>query len=662
MQYEILFPDDDKQADAVWKFMRDSAVQRRHIPEINWWVAHYYLLGARTFTDVNYHEGTLDVSYINENGVLEFRYDDIVSKFQSQVGRLLQMDLNPSVERKSVGLDSLRKASITQIALDHAMPKSRVDEMKRDLIVMNTKYGCAGLAVWHDDGKVGIDVVAPWELIPIPANPLENKDVRGLGRIRKVPLEWVKKLGIARGKGTKFWAGVEKVHAPTGTLPRPSRDRFSTFMGTVDTSAPPLINQGGSKKVDKTVMEVVEFAEVITYTSDNYLKDYYVFVGGKRMFKNDYSANRIYPPLWKVNDIDVGGFWGKSFVSTLLPMNVEMEYSVGRMFQNIQDIDAYGVLLEPTTLGMPTEVLRGEDGMKRLRYEPDYTVPDLKPDVLKPVNTGLWPVKAIQMGSELMDKIANQPTELMGGSSPGRVDSQSALGFLYETSNTPLTPTAMSIAAGVTGAYKALLNILQMTWPNEKLIEVAMLDDALAGIVLDPKGGTISLSDSVIPHPDEVTIGVKAMYPKSKEQEKMELMKSLELGIIDAFEYRIEVRKRGLELPAGNEMEWQNYRRSMLENILLFGDGKEPGEVIVADTDMAEVHLRILLPFMSRPEFYAATPEVRNAFKEHYQAHQLAMGIMPDQAPYPEEGAEEVQAVEKMQAQGQGGGQGYTGL
>ncbi len=646
MQYEVLFPEDKKQAEVAWKQMRDFALQRRHIPEINWWVTHYYLQGARTFTDVNYQTGTLDVSFINEDGVLEFRYDDIVSKFQSQIGRLLQMDLKPSVEKKSIGLDSLRKASITQIALDHAMPETKVSEMKRALVTMNTKYGCAGLAVWMEDERVGIDVISPWELLPIPANPIEDKDVRGIARIRKVPLNWVKKLSIAKGKGPKFWDEVDKITTPIGSLPRPSGERFSTFAGTVDISsgaAPPLINQGGGKGADKdrTIVDIVEFAEVITYTSENYLKDYYVFVGGRRMHMHDYSQNRIYPPIQKTNDIDTGGFWGKSFVSTLLPMNVEMEYSIGRMFQNIQDIDAYGILMEPSTLGMPTEILRGQDGIKRARFEPDYTVPELLPFNIKPANTGLWPIKAIQMGAELTDKIANQPTELLGGSSPGRVDSQSALGFLYETSNTPLTPTAMSIADAVTKCYKAMLSILQMVWPNEKLVEVTMLDDSLAGIILDPKDGTVTLSNSVIPHPDEVNIGVKAMYPKSKEQAKMELMKSLELGIIDLFEYRIEVRKRGLELPAGNEIEWQNYRRAMLENVVLFGDGQESGEVTISETDMPEVHLRILTAFMARPEFFAASTEVREAFNEHYHLHQDAMGIMPQQAPYPEEGAEE---------------------
>jgi hypothetical protein len=256
--------------------------------------------------------------------------------------------------------------------------------------------------------------------------------------------------------------------------------------------------------------------------------------------------------------------------------------------------------------------------------------------------------------------MANQPTEMMQGGAPGRVDSQSALGYLYEVSNIPLTPTATALAKAISGCYRAMLDIASLTWDRHKIVEVSLLDDSLAGIILDPGTGTMELTENGIPHPDEVTISVKAMLPKSKEQEKMELMEALKMGTIDMFEYRIMVRKRGLEVPVGNESEWQNYRRAMLENIVLFGDGKAPGKVIVNVLDIHDVHLRVLQPFMARPEFYQASPEVREAFMKHYQAHLLGMGTLPDQAPNIDEAAGEAGAQmgiggQGMQPQGMGG-------
>ncbi len=71
---------------------------------------------------------------------------------------------------------------------------------------------------------------------------------------------------------------------------------------------------------------------------------------------------------------------------------------------------------------------------------------------------------------------------------------------------------------------------------------------------------------------------------------------------------------------------------------------------------MHEVHLRVLQAFMARPEFYSASPAIRNVFKEHYEAHltlmQQQLGGMSDDAPYMEDAAEEAQATEQMNEQG----------
>jgi len=200
-----------------------------------------------------------------------------------------------------------------------------------------------------------------------------------------------------------------------------------------------------------------------------------------------------------------------------------------------------------------------------------------------------------------------------------------------------------------------MLDIAALKWPKYKLVEVSLLDDSLAGISLDPATGSMQLSENGIPHPDEITVTVRAMLPKSKEQEKMELMEALKMGTIDMFEYRVMARKRGLEVPVGNEAEWQNYRRAMLENIVLFGDGKTPGKVIFNILDMHDVHMRVLQAFMARPEFYQASAPVRDAFTKHYEAHLFATGTLPDQAPNIEGAAQEEAA---MMGIGGAGGQG----
>jgi len=648
MPYELYMPRNKAQREEVLKKIIVSGKQIRYTKQVRWWLNHHYLQGARDFSNISYAAGTLDVNYIDEDGVLRFRYDEIVAKFQAQVGRLMQIDLAPRVQKKSIGLEDLRKASIAQIALDAAFPPSKVEALKLQMFSPLTKYGIVGLIVWSEGEDVGIDVAMPWELLPIPPNPIEDKDVRGLIRLRTVPIDWVQKLSVTPDSDAKVYGQMEQINAPVGQVPT-SGDRFATFAASITEPSTPPYGAGGGKE-DKTHVSLVELAEIWLETSTGYLGRYEMMAGGKLIYTKDYTQNKVYMPANVCHDIKTGGFWGRSFVDLQIPLNVEMEYTLGKVFQNIQDLDAYGILCIPQTLGIPPAVTRSSDGTKRLFYNPDYTQMDLKPFNIAPANSGLLPTKVLETGAALADKMANQPGKMMKGEAPGRVDSQAALGFLYETSNTPLTPTAMEIANAVSNCYRAILDTIAVEWPREKLIQVTMLDDTLAGISFDPSTGTVSLMDNILPRPDEILISVRSMLPRSKEQEKMELMKSLEIGAIDMFEYRIEVRKRGLELPAGNETEWQNYRRAMMENIILFGDGVTPSEVIVDMFDMHVVHLRVLQAFMARPEFFQASVEVRNAFKEHYAAHLDGIGnTMPSQAPYPEEAAEEAQALEKMQ-------------
>jgi hypothetical protein len=566
----------------------------------------------------------------------------------------MQVDLGPNVQRKSIGLEGLKGATVAQIVLDSAMPPDKVEELKLKVFPPLLKYGCVGLQVWNQGEDIGIDVIMPWEIVPLPAKPMEDKDVRGLCRVRYVPLQWVQALETTPRHNHRIYKQMETVSVPIGSIPSESGDRFSIYGESIvapnqDDRAKPF----GSRnlKQDKERVELVKLVEVWTETITGHLNDYELLAGKKLLFSKSHLGLKTAMPISKVNDIRTGDFWGRSFVSTLIPLNTEMEYTLGRLFQTIQDLDAYGILCIPNSLGIPPQIQIANDGTKRLQFDPDYVNPDLKPFNLTPGNMGTFPAHVLKAAIAVSDKMANQPNELMQGKAPGRVDSGAGLGFLLETSNTPLTPTAASLASGMIRCYKSILDtIAGGAWPAQKLIQVSMLDDTLAGVKFDASGGSMTLGDNVIPRPDEIAIFVKSMQPKSKEQEKLEMMKALEIGSIDMFEYRIEVRKKGMELPVGNEAEWQNYRRAVMENIVLFGDGETPGEVIVDILDMHDVHLRVLQPFRAKPEFFLASPEVRQAINDHYEFHiSMLAQSMPDEAPYPEDAAVEQEAQQQMQ-------------
>jgi hypothetical protein len=463
----------------------------------------------------------------------------------------------------------------------------------------------------------------------------------------------LKNLQITPSKRSKDWKGIDSASIQSGNLPfdtdtmgdgimsmSPAGGGF--FIRSVDTSKNSGMDKG--KKEDQTVVPVTNLVEVWTETSDGYLAEYSILAGlttMKELYHHNHTDYKYPMPIRVIRDVTVGSFWGRSYVDMMIPFNNEIELALSSMFEAVADFDLYGLQLWPTTLGNPTLAERGQDGIKRIRYEPDYTCPEIKIENVEPSKMTGPQLQAIQLAETLLDKLANQPAEMMSGEVPGkRMDSAAGLSFLYETSGIPLSPVAKSIADAVAGVYRSLLRQLKDLWTDQKVVNVSSLDDSLAGIVLDADEGTLSLSKNAIPMPEEVTIKVASEVPVSKAKEEAELKEALKEQRITLDEFNWTVRKRGLNIPVGDEIGWQNYRRAMLNNIILFGDGEMPGQIIINPNDLARVHIQVMQAFMARPEFFAASVKVRDAFNAAMEERKAQMGVFPDQLPYPEEQAE----------------------
>ena len=659
MAYRFALPKDTsenkQQVEQIFQYLVSTGKSRMNPISINWWINHYYMRGIRNFSNINYGGGTLNASYLDESGTLKFRYEDIVSKYQAQLGRLLAINLAPAVSRRGQSLDGLRKSSTAQVVLDSAFPQEKVSKLALNAFPPLLHYGTIGFGLWVEgEDSIGIEVINPWELIPIPIDVAVPSDVRGLIRVRYVPKDYIQGLSITPSKKSKTWKGMDDIKVPFGDLPADVTSKFQGIASLTHTGGGFYIRSGQSQvetqwkgrhtKTDKSQMDVTLLVEVWTETSDGYLAEYLIFAGSysklNQLYRHDHSQSKYYMPVKIARDVTVGGFYGRSFVDQLIPLNTEAEYSLSSLFQTISDFELYGLQMWPASLGTPPEAHRGRDGVKRITYEPDYSTPDLKPFSIMPAKLTKPQIEGAMVAGSLMDKLANQPTEMLKGGAPGRVDSASGLGFLYETSGIPLTPTAKNVAEAVSGIYRSMLGICRDIWPAKKVVSISNLDDSLAGIAYDMETGDISLARNAIPSPDEVNINVASEVPISKEQQKMELKEALKDGILTLDEYSFKVREMGLTSPVGNETAWQNYRRAKLENLALFGDGEKPGKVIVSERDMHLIHQSVLSAFMARPEFYAASPAVRDKFTEHFDEHNVGLGILPEGMESMEDAAE----------------------
>ncbi len=177
-------PTNKQQVEEVFQYLVSMGKSKMSPISINWWINHYYMRGIRNFSNINYGSGTLNASYLDTSGVLKFRYEEIIAKYQAQLGRLLAINMAPAVSRRGVSLDGLRKASTAQVVLDSAFPQEKVSKLALNTFPPLLHYGTIGFGLWVEgEDSIGIEVINPWELIPLPLDVSTPSDTRGLIRM-----------------------------------------------------------------------------------------------------------------------------------------------------------------------------------------------------------------------------------------------------------------------------------------------------------------------------------------------------------------------------------------------------------------------------------------------------------------------------------------------
>ena len=626
-----------------------------NIRKVEWLVHYYYLQGARRFRSLNFREGTVEAQFESTRGELDYRFELAVQKFQAEMGRRLRVDVSPIVDRTySLSLDGLRRSSMAQATINAMQGMIDIEKLKFEAIRCQMMYGGGALAVWGQRGTSNIlsdtsaggtlipvvEVIPPYELIPIPVDPHMACQIHGVIRHRIVPLSRLKDAGLKAPSAAGGWDSLETTTVSYSDNPQ-TLERMST--PTSEEEGRKAFRDGDGSEDAGATYKAVALSEVFLENYDGTLQRYIVYAGGKVLQDENWDDVDEKPmmPVLTFTDIPIGGFYGKAFVSLLLPTNIEIEYLLKATFENMTHLDHYGYLMVPTTEGINMEhFLQKGRKPKTVPYEPDLVSPEHKPYNIAPTNLGDMPTRVAEFGVSLMKEMAGH-NEMMEGGAPGRVDSAQGLGFLWETSNTSLGPPLISLTSAFCRMYKALLGIARKYWPATKLAQLTMVDDALAGIIIDPYTGQVELDKNAVPHPTTVTFSVASQLPRSKAQRKQELVMMLQMGQISNDEFEIINQEEALGFPIPASARWENYRKAKLNNIILFGDGTTPGTIVASgEADIPEVHLGVLQKFMSRPEFSWASREVRGAFSERKKVLEAMIGEKyPEQLGYPEEEA-----------------------
>lgn len=653
------------------KTAENAVDSHRAVHKVNWLIDHHYLRGAREFRVIDPESGTVQATYKSPDAQ-EVRFEDALVKMQAELGRLLRLDTAPKCSPDGFGLDSMRKAGIAQAVLTYLTSPLSNEEIKSKFILGLLQYGTMGLGVWEMQSPgvragVEVEVIPPWELGSIPANPSTLSDVLALMRTRWVALDWLKTKSHLKFPNAE--EEMEPKQVPYGcTL---SAD--GTVNGdpsAVHFEAPPNSHPTGSTRATGGDYQLfVRLSETWVFGPRDTVARWIVKAGNAILVDKDFEKQAstekdfYLPPLpiGVARYYYTGGFYGRAYVAPLIPINRESETMLTNLFRNMKDLDLFGILALPNSAGINVRQLKEkpDQGPRLLFYEPDYTVPQAQPFKIEPTNMGDFPGKVANFATQITDRLANQ-SPMMGGEAPGRVDSASGLGMLWETNSQSRGAIAESIRGAYRIVYRAALAMAHTLLSDSPILQLATLDDACAGVVIDPTTGSLSLEDNPLPLPDEVRVDIKDANPKFFQQRVETLIGMLKLGIITPREFRLRSYKEQLDLPVENKAELENYRKAVFNVVLLFNDGQTPGRAVGSEaTDNPEIHLMVLTDFMAKPEFTLASQPVRAAFEQLKTQYEAMMGGFPEQMPYPEDMPEAQQMAQKMAqqrvAQGFGG-------
>lgn len=652
---------DGKDLKALGKIYRnylDDAQHDQNIAAVEWFIVRHYLRGCRYFDTLEYDTGKVRPTYFNVRGGVPFKFEEIINKCVTELGRLLRLDVAPAVTKNSVGLDSLRKESIAQATLDSVYPHLDPESTKRNFFDMLVQYGVAGLFAYQaskeesdpDDptSNIHIEVVPPWELLFLPSSARNPAEVKSIARVRWVSLRWLetievdgKKLDIPKEDDKDLL--VRYTTPGYGVPDIEGRDvAFRSIRGKTQ-KGKSLVSQKSEK--DPDAEPFVKLQEIFMRYQNGRMQRYSIMLGNLCVYDKKYKNNKDAPYMPLGHAVRGPGLYGRGFIGPMVGLNQEIEAAVQNLLRNVQDLSLFGLTGIPVSWDVDELDLDSavSSGRRFFHYDPDPTQPNVKMEHIEPKTSGLLPEKIINLSIGLMDRMSQQPEIVTQGSAPGRVESTPALNFLYQASTVPLGAIASSIADAYGTVYKAILGFTK-SWKNITLNMQTLLDNAVIGIVFDPKSGTMKFSENIIPESIELSVGIKSQKPIDRDAKKAELYELQQRQLISEIEFKIQARLLKLDMPLGNDSEWENYRMATLRNVILFNDGETPGEldssIGPSDYDNPEVQLMVVQRLMASPEFALASTLVQDKFEELVKHLRAMGGQYPEEMVYPEAEAE----------------------
>ncbi len=652
------------------------AEQEANVHVITHKIIDFYLGGGRQFKILDRFGASLSVAFENAKGELELRYEEISRLYLSEMGRYMKMEINPVAGKKGESLDALRKAAIGSATLGALSAPLPLESIKRQTIIPFLKHGTVGLnhiETGMSDMPDQIEVVPARQLRGIPSWVDGTGNLMGIARKRWVPIRWLsdrmksvfdKRIDLKHPEGR-----MDARDVPWGGGPPDYHDRDSSTYGAASSWTPKtdsigtqISKGGGGGYYDrpgprKDGRLYVPLEEVYIYDdTQQFVARFIVKVGKTILIDENFEeqGTRVLCPLHVARHTDIGKMFARGFIAPLMPMNDQIEKMLQSLFKNIQELDMFGTLFIPGASGIDIKRWKTGPRPKAEKFEPDPLNPDLKPFTITPVNTGLMPAKLIDIAGGLLQKLSGQGPAFQGQTS-GRIDSAAGLGFLFNTGNISLGLPSHGLADAFSGVYSRMLQVAKERMSPGETVKLATIDDAIAGVIIDPQTGDMRLAENPIPQPWEIKVDIKDRQPRDREIRKQELKELFTMQLVDPTRFWITVMEENLDMPGAPRELWETWRKCTWQIITLFRDGITPGNLDIGEhTQSPDIQLIKLAEFMNKIEYSLASEAVRKVFEVWKMDLEILAGQrFPSELPPPEE----VAAMEAAGAQQRPGNQ-----
>jgi hypothetical protein len=318
----------------------------------------------------------------------------------------------------------------------------------------------------------------------------------------------------------------------------------------------------------------------------------------------------------------------------------QAEHMMKSLFNNIRDMDRYGVMVLPQgSMNERTLLKEVGKGLRVMSYTPDPLNENFKPFVIQPWNAGDAPGKVAQFARSVMQQISPIQDLLQ---EKGRVESATGLQFLDEQITRAMTNPSIAIQRAFGNMYrsvtaKAVGEIVK--FPRTIPVNNVTLD--LAGAVIDVDKSVVTFEKNPLPTVSHLTFTVRQINPRSEVARKEEALGLLKAGLTDPIALKLFSLKEGLDFAMWLDEEKGAYESIVQNILLLYGNGEDPGQIMIAPHMVRpDLQMRVLSGFMTSPLMATASAEVQEEFKKFRDTMLRFMGqTLPQQIPTPDEAA-----------------------